>query len=75
MASRRFRFSRLYFLIQLCEAALAAAWPDFGKPWTPRPTRCPSCAAQGDSILDDDAGRFLSCLVCGSSVSFASHDA
>jgi transcription elongation factor Elf1 len=68
MAARKTRHSRLARLIQQCENAIARAWPDFYKRRAPRICQCPACAARGSSVVDDDGGRFLSCLVCGSSV-------
>jgi hypothetical protein len=51
---------RLWWLIQQCETAVLASpgGPSFG-------CHCPWCTARGLSVVDDESGRFISCLVCG----------
>jgi len=68
MSTTRIPLTRLSRLMQQCDATLAD-WPASAHQaaWT-TDCRCPDCAARGSSIIGDDAGRFVRCMVCGSSV-------
>jgi hypothetical protein len=76
MPPRKPRFSRrLAQLIRQCEAAFAVWQTPFADVAFPSTCECPACEARGLSVVDDEAGRFRSCLVCGSSAVYVAQDA